>query len=187
MSSRIKFFKEAVKSIKTSGTVAPSSRFLSKRMLREIDFSNVDVIVELGPGNGAITKYILENLAPKATLICFEINDNFYDQLQELNHPQLIVLKASAEKIIDKLKKLNIHKVNYIISSLPLAIIPDEVSDEILDKSFEVLAKNGSFIQYQYSLSYFKKLKNVFKESISLEFEPLNIPPAFIYRCKKVE
>ncbi|WP_223269166.1 MULTISPECIES: class I SAM-dependent methyltransferase [unclassified Polaribacter] len=187
LSSKIKFFKEAVKNIKTLGTVAPSSRFLSKRMLREINFSKADVLVELGPGNGAITKYILERLSPKATLICFEINDNFYRQLQDLKHPQLIVLKASAENIIEELKKLHIYKVNYIISSLPLTIIPDEVSDEILDRSFEILAKNGSFIQFQYSLSYFKKLKKVFKESISLEFEPLNIPPAFIYRCKKVE
>ena len=186
MSSRIKFFKEAVKSIKTSGTVAPSSRFLSKRMLREIDFSNVDVIVELGPGNGAITKHILENLTPKSILICFEINDNIYDQLQEFKHPQLIVLKVSAEKIVDELKKLKIDKVNYIISSLPLTLIPEEVSNEILDKSFQVLIKNGVFIQYQYSLTYYKKLKEVFREAISLEFEPLNLPPAFIYRCKKV-
>lgn len=186
MSSRIKFLKEAVKNIKTLGTVTPSSRFLSKRMLREIKFSNADVIVELGPGSGAITKYILENLSPNSILICFEINDNFYQQLQELQHPQLIILKASAEKIVDELKKLQIDRVDYIISSLPLAIIPDKISNEILIKSFEVLSENGSFIQYQYSLSYFKKLKNVFKESISLEFEPLNIPPAFIYRCKKV-
>jgi phospholipid N-methyltransferase len=187
LSSRIKFFKEAVKNINTLGTVTPSSRFLSKRMLRKIDFSKADVIVELGSGNGAITKYILENLSPKATLICFEINDNFYKQLKELQNPQLIVLKSSAENIVKELKKLNINKVNYIISSLPLTIIPDEISDEILAKSFHVLEKNGTFIQYQYSLSYFRKLKNVFKESISLEFEPLNLPPAFIYRCKKVE
>lgn len=186
MSSRINFLKEAVKNIKTLGTVTPSSRFLSKRMLREINFSNAHVIVELGPGTGAITKHILDNLSPKATLICFEINNNFYQQLQELQHPQLIILKASAEKIVEELKKLEIHQVNYIISSLPLAIIPDEISNKILEKSFKILETNGSFIQYQYSLSYFKKLKKVFKESISLGFEPLNIPPAFIYRCKKV-
>jgi phospholipid N-methyltransferase len=187
LSSKIKFFKEAVRNIKTLGTVAPSSRFLSKRMLREINFSTAEVLVELGPGNGAITKYILNKLAPNSKLICFEINDNFYHQLKALKHPQLIVLKASAENIVEELKKLHIYKVNYIISSLPLTIIPDEVSDAILDKSFEILVENGSFIQFQYSLSYFKKLKKVFKESISLEFEPLNIPPAFIYRCKKVE
>ena len=184
MTSKINFFKEAVKNIKTLGTIAPSSRFLSKRMLKGIDFSNTHTIVELGPGNGAITKYILKNLSPEATLICFEINENFYQQLQELQHPQLIVLKVSAEKIVDELKKLNIVKVNCVISSLPLRLIPEEISAEILHKSFKILSANGTFIQYQYSLSYYKKLKKVFKESISLEFEPLNIPPAFIYRCK---
>lgn len=187
MSSRIKFFQEAVKNIQTLGTITPSSRFLCKKMLQKIDFSKADVIIELGPGSGAITKLILENLSPKARLICFEINDNFFNQLQGLNHPQLIVLKVSAETIEEELKKLNLNKVCHIISSLPLTIISEPVSDKILEKSYKVLVKNGTFIQYQYSLSYFKKLKKVFKEAISLEFEPLNIPPAFIYRCKKVE
>lgn len=186
MSNRIKFFKEALKNIKTLGTVTPSSRFLSKRMIKSIDFSNADIIVELGPGNGAITKYILKNLSSKAKLICFEINDNFYQQLNDLNNPQLIVIKSSAEKIDEELKKLDIEKVSYIVSSLPLTIIPEEISNEILSKAYNILEDKGTFIQYQYSLSYLKKLKKVFKESISLEFEPLNIPPAYIYRCKKV-
>ena len=187
MSNRIKFFQEAIKNVKTLGTVTPSSRFLSRKMIKKIDFTNAKILVELGPGNGAITKYILENLAPKAVLICFEINDNFYNQLKELQHPQLIVVNASAEKIEEELKKLNIGSVNYIISSLPFTIIPDDISDEILKKCYQVLENKGTFVQYQYSLTYFKKLKKVFKDAISLEFEPLNIPPAFIYRCKKVE
>jgi phospholipid N-methyltransferase len=187
LSDRIKFFQEAINNIKTLGTITPSSRFLSKKMLQKIDFKNAAVIVELGSGNGAITKFILENLSPNAILICFEINDNFYQQLKALKHPQLIVLKASAEKIEDELQKLNISKANYIISSLPLTIIPDEISNNILNTVYQVLENGGVFIQYQYSLSYYKKLKNVFESSIVLEFEPLNIPPAFIYRCKKVE
>ncbi|WP_298782035.1 rRNA adenine N-6-methyltransferase family protein [uncultured Polaribacter sp.] len=187
MLSRINFLKEAIKNLKTLGTITPSSRFLSKKMLKGINFSEADVLVELGPGNGAITKYILEKLSPKAILICFEINDSFYNQLQDLQHPQLVILKKSAENIEEELKKLKLHKANHIISSVPLTIIPDEISAKILQESYKTLNINGTFIQYQYSLTYFKKLKNVFKDSISLGFEPLNIPPAFIYRCKKVE
>lgn len=187
MSDRIKFLKEAFVNIKTLGTITPSSRFLSKRMLKEIDFSSVKVIVELGAGNGAITKFILKNLPPKAILICFEINNNFFSQLQVINHPQLILLKSSAENIEIELQKLNVNTVDFIISSLPLTIIPDNISEDILQKSYKVLDKNGSFIQYQYSLTYLKKLNSFFKDAISLGFEPLNIPPAFIYRCKKVE
>lgn len=154
-------------------------------MIKKIDFKNARVIVELGPGNGAITKHILKKIAPESTLICFEINANFYNQLIALNHPQLIVVKASAENIKEELQNYNFTKVDYIISSLPLTIIPEEVSDSILETSLEVLLDNGFFIQYQYSLTYFKKLKSVFKDSIKLDFEFLNFPPAFIYRCKK--
>ncbi len=107
----------------------PSSSFLSKRMLREIDFSQAEVIVELGPGNGAITKYIIEQLSPIARLICFEINNNFYSQLKEQKHPQLIVLNVSAGKIADELKKLNIKKVDYIMARGPVSRLPKDGSE----------------------------------------------------------
>lgn len=187
MTSRIKFFKEAIKSLKTTGTVTPSSRYLAKRMLSQINFSKAQVIVELGPGNGVITEFILEKLPANATLICFEINDSFHKQLLKIKNPQLVVVKASAEKIKEELFKLGISNCNHIISSLPLTIIPEEVSNVILEKSHQVLKTNGTFIQYQYSLTYYKKLKKVFFNGISLDFEPFNIPPAFVYRCKKLD
>lgn len=187
MTNKIKFFKEAIKNIKTSGTVMPSSKFLANRMLKNINFSEVEAIVELGPGNGAITQHILKRMPSNAVLVCFEINDNFYNQLIELNHKQLVVYKASAEEIEEKLEELGISKANHIISSLPLTIIPDKISKSILKKSFNVLQIGGTYIQYQYSLTYYRKLKTVFKDFISLDFEPLNFPPAFVYRCKKVD
>ncbi|MGJ8743057.1 MAG: class I SAM-dependent methyltransferase [Polaribacter sp.] len=155
-------------------------------MLKNINFATVEVIIELGPGTGAITKYILEQLPPNATLICFEINDSFYHQLLQINNPQLVVIKASAERMIEELNKLGIYNTKHIISSLPFTMLPDIVAKNILDVSYKFLENEGTFTQYQYSLTYYKKLKSVFKESISLEFEPLNFPPAFVYSCKKV-
>lgn len=172
--------------MKTSGTITPSSRFLAKKMLSDIDFEKANVLVELGPGNGAITRKILDKMHKDAVLICFEINDIFYQQLKKIENSQLVVLNASAENVQEELEKLGHSKSCHIISSLPLSIIPDGISDRILLNSFSTLETNGTFIQYQYSLTYFKKLKKVFKESISLGFEVLNIPPAFIYKCKKV-
>jgi phospholipid N-methyltransferase len=186
LSKRIDFFKVAMKSMKTSGTIAPSSRFLAKKMLDKIDFSSCKVLVELGAGNGAITHQILKKINPETQLICFEVNDYFYKELSEIKHPQLIVLKASAEEIQSELEKLGFSKACHIVSSLPLTIIPNEISNLILESSLESLEPNGTFVQYQYSLTYYKRLKAVFKEEISLGFELLNLPPAFVYRCKKV-
>ncbi|CAM1369986.1 Phospholipid N-methyltransferase [Tenacibaculum sediminilitoris] len=185
MGKKFNFFKEAVKNYKTSGTVVPSSRYLAAKMLKEIDFKTAEVIVELGPGNGAITQHILKKIKPKAVLICFEINDAFYKELKKIKHPQLIVLKDSAEAIKSQIEKLGYTKADYIVSSLPLTIIPKEISHSILVKSYNFLSYKGAFIQYQYSLTYYKKLKEVFGDAINLSFEPLNFPPAFIYKCVK--
>lgn len=186
MKKKFNFFREAIKNYKTSGTIVPSSRFLAKKMVEKIDFSNADIIVELGPGNGAITEHILKKIGRNTTLICFEINDAFFSELQKIEHPQLILLNASAENINEELLKLGVTYANHIISSLPLTIIPNEISTEILKASHKVLKTNGLFMQYQYSLTYLSKLKSVFGKGVSLHFEPINFPPAFVYACKKL-
>ena len=115
----------------------------------------------------------------------FEVNDVFYNNLKKINHPQLTVLKVSAEQIEKEMKKLGFSKACHIVSSLPLTIIPKTISSAILENSINSLQIDGTFIQFQYSLTYYKKLKSVFKKKISLDFELLNFPPAFVYRCKK--
>lgn len=185
LNKKIKFFKEAVKNYKTSGTVVPSSKYLANKMLNGIDFSTAKVIVELGPGDGAITKSILKKIQPQTTLVCFEINDGFFEELEKIQHNQIVLLKVSAENITEELNKLGFKEADYIVSSLPLTIIPKTISHTILKNSYSVLKNKGLFIQYQYSLTYYKKLKKVFGENIKLDFEPLNFPPAFIYKCTK--
>lgn len=185
MSKKFKFFREAVKNYKTSGTIIPSSRFLADKMLKSVNFSKAKVIVELGPGNGAITRRILKRIHPETLLICFEINDAFYEELLKINHPQLKILKKSATELERELKQLGFSEVDYVISSLPLTILPKKLSFRILKLTKDVLKQNGVFLQYQYSLTYYRKLKAVFGENIVLKFETLNIPPAFIYKWTK--
>ncbi|WP_298419320.1 rRNA adenine N-6-methyltransferase family protein [uncultured Kordia sp.] len=182
---RLKFFREAIRDIKTSGTIFPSSRFLSRRIVNNIDFSTVKVIVEFGPGNGIITKEILKRIQPHTKLITFEINEKFIESLDKIKHSQLIIEKVSAEDITPILKKHGYDKADCIISSLPLTNIPTEISDRILDNSYAAMEKDSLFVQYQYSLTYYKKLKEVFHDNVKLSFEAFNIPPAFVYIAKK--
>lgn len=182
---KLKFFREAIRDIKTSGTIFPSSRFLTRRIVNTINFSKVKVIVEFGPGNGIITKEILNRIPKGATLIAFEINDKFFQSLEKIKHSQLIIEKASAENVEAILKKHGFDKADCIISSLPLTNIPTEISDRILDNAYKAMKKDTLFVQYQYSLTYYKKLKEVFNDQVKLSFEAFNIPPAFVYIAKK--
>ncbi|RPD98559.1 16S rRNA (cytosine(1402)-N(4))-methyltransferase [Aureibaculum marinum] len=184
MQTKKAFIKEAIKNIKTSGTVAPSSRYLIQKMLKEVDFSKTNVIVEYGSGNGNFTKEILKKLSKDSQLICFEINDKFVEHLKKIKDPRLTILNESCENIKSVCKNLNITSIDYFISSLPLTNIPDNISCKILTESYNQLDNNGAFLQYQYSLTYYRKLKKMYNQ-VDLDFEIRNLPPAFIYKCKK--
>jgi len=186
LNNKIAFFKESLKSFKTTGTILPSSRFLINRMLSNVDFKNARVIVEYGPGNGIITEHILKRMHKDAVLICFEINKEFYNHLTKNSDSRLIVINQSAENIKLVLENNNFNFIDCFISSLPLSILPKEISHNILEASKEVLRNNGKFIQYQYSTSFLKIFKQVFgNNNVFLNFELLNVPPAFIYKCVK--
>jgi len=182
---RLKFFREAIRDIKTSGTIVPSSRFLTKRMVKSINFDTVKVIVEFGPGNGIITKEILKRVQPHTKVITFEVNEKFFQSLEKIKHSQLIIEKVSAEEIQPVLKKYGFDKVDCVVSSLPFTNIPQEISDRILKNTYEAMEDDSMFVQYQYSLTYYKKLKEVFNDKVKLSFEAFNIPPAFVYIAQK--
>ncbi len=187
MNNKRSFFKEAIKNIKTSGSLVPSSRHLIKTILEDVDFNTAKVIVEFGPGNGIITHQILKKLNKNAVLICFEVNLQFYEHLKQIDDDRLVVLNASAEEIKTELLKLNITTIDYCVSSLPLTNIPNVIAKNILINTKEILKNGGGFHQYQYTLSFFKKIKNIFdKENVKIKFEALNFPPAFVYKCKKI-
>ena len=77
------FLKNFLKNWKEVGSITPSSRFLTKKMLESIDFSKADTIVELGPGTGVFTKEILIRMKSNAKLIILETNHQFSENLKK--------------------------------------------------------------------------------------------------------
>lgn len=176
------FFAEFLKQGKNIGAVAPSSKFLVKKMIEPIDFTKVKCIVEFGAGTGNITQELLLGMPKDALLLVFEINKEFCEKLQGIKDPRIRIIKDSAENIEIYLKENNVEKVDYIVSSLPFSMIPNGIVRNIIVVAKKVLKPTGAFIQYQYSLNSYLKLKNTFK-NVDLNFTAINLPPAFIYTC----
>ena len=185
MPEKKRFLKQFWKEKKMVGAMAPSSRFLAKKMLKNIDFSTVKTLVELGPGTGVFTKEIIQKMAPDAILLVFELNDNFYESLKNLIHDSRVhLIHDSAEKIKHYLTEKQLDKTDYIISSLPLSNFPLTLRQTILEESKQALTENGKYIQFQYSLQNKRQINRIFPE-IDIEFTPLNFPPAFVLTCRK--
>ena len=175
---------EYINTLSKSGTVAPSSKFLIKKCLKNIDFKEAKVIVEFGMGEGCITGEILKKCAKDTLLLSFEINPKFYDYCQGKfkDYSNFKPYNESAFEFKKCLNELGIEKVDYFISSLPIALLDKQKAEALFQEAKTILSTNGQLIQYQYSLNNRRLINSVFPK-VTMDFTFLNLPPAFIYHC----
>lgn len=185
MSEKQSFIKHFWKEKKMVGAMAPSSKFLAKKMLKHVDFTNSRVLVELGPGTGVFTEEILNKMNSDAILLVFELNESFSNHLKKhFVDKRVHIIHDSADQIETYLAKFGLEKADAVISSLPLANFPGDLRTSVLKASHNALKDEGMYIQFQYSLQSKKYIKKFFRD-ISLNFALFNFPPAFVYTCRK--
>ena len=182
--SRAQFLKEFFKRGNKVGSVAPSGRFLIRKMLKGLDFQHASVVVELGPGEGCITRELIGKIGPETKLFVFEMNETFVAQFLDFQDPRVVVVCDSAENVGKYLAAQGITQVDYVISSLPLTLFPVELKTNIIGAVHGLLRPGGVLRQYQYSTTAMKLLKAFFGK-VKLDYTPFNIPPAFVYSCTK--
>lgn len=179
------FFQRFWKSKKMVGAISPSSSFLTNKMLENIAFDTTKVLVEIGPGTGVFTKKVLSKMHADSIFLVFELNTDFFQELQtSIVDKRVVFINDSAEKLQEYLDRLNISKVDVIISSLPLSNFYQRLTLKLLHIFRTCLSDTGKFIQFQYSLKQRKELKHVFSK-VEITFTLWNIPPAFVYTCSK--
>lgn len=185
MQDSLLFFSAFLKHPKEIGSVMPSSKFLVNKLLEGVDFGNAKCIVEFGPGTGCITAEILKRARKDCNVLCFEINEDMHNYLKNnLKDKRLTLVNDSAENIKKHVKKLNIEKVDYVVSGLPFSNLSDRKKCVIIKETKNTLRDNGKFVIYQF-VSSIKKVLAYYFSTVYTKFIPLNIPPVFIYVCEK--
>jgi phospholipid N-methyltransferase len=177
--NKLNFLREAMKSFRSTGAIASSSPALVNRLIRPIPTGANVRIIELGPGDGCVTNALLKKLGPNAEVHAFEINEVFVKKIQGIKESRLRVLPVGAECINEYFSP---ESIDFVVSSLPLSMIPQEVKEQILRQSKVVLRPKGQFLQYQYALQDYSLLKGYFN-NVSVNFTLANLPPAFVYTC----
>ena len=184
MNQHIGFLKEGIKNMKTVGSIARSSKFLCKAMIKHINFEKARTIVEFGAGDGVITKHLLEAMHPDCRLVCFEVNPSFCKILREIDDERLILIEDSAERVEYYLETHQLDKADYVVSAIPFVALPDELAYRIVDAAKGALAKGGLFIQFHYSLLLKKMYLRIFG-NVDTHWAPINFPPAFVVVSEK--
>jgi phospholipid N-methyltransferase len=183
----LKFVWQYFTKPRTVGAIAPSSRFLARKIIKPVDFNKARCIVEFGPGTGVFTKQLLEKRKPDTVLILIERNEDFCKILLKKyeNVPNLHIINGSAEKIGTYLFDRGFPHADCIVSGLPFASLPNDVSERIITQAKKHLHPQGNFITFQYTL-FKKDFFNRFFRSIEITREIRNLPPAYVLNCRNI-
>lgn len=185
MQQRFDFLRESIKSLRVTGSVAPSSRFLCRSIVSKIDPKQASVVVEMGPGDGVITRFILDRLGPDTRLLIFEINETFVTKIkQTFDDPRLTVIHDSAENMGEHLLQHGIESIDYVVSGIPFLMLPDSLAEKITAECRRWLRTGGLFIQFHYAPMMINFYRRVFG-NVQVDFIPLNMPPAIVLSCIK--
>jgi len=163
------------------GSVTPSSAWLVEALLAPIPWGT-STIVELGAGTGVITREILKRLPPGGRAFIFEQDAGLRAALQEA-YPQFTV-EAHAEQLYSVVTNAGIEQVDCVVSALPFTTLPEQTREVILADVLQVLKPGGLFIAFQYSLHMRERFCTRF-DQVTLRYVPFNVPPAFVYCCRK--
>nr|WP_310524264.1 methyltransferase domain-containing protein [Polymorphobacter sp.] len=167
------------------GSVIPSSRRLTQRLLAAIDWSQARTIVEYGPGTGVVTRALLARMGPEARLFAFETNGEFVAYLRRsIADPRLTVIDGSAETVAAVLAAAGLSQCDAAVSSLPFSIMPPRVRLRIVAATAGVLVPGAPMVGYQYSTRWVAELRRAF-DHVSVRFEPRNWPPAFVFTARR--
>ncbi|HTU36206.1 MAG TPA: methyltransferase domain-containing protein [Candidatus Acidoferrum sp.] len=189
------FAIQAVSDFRTVGAIAPSSRYLAHAMLGPLPLETARVVVEVGPGTGAMTHALLDLIPSHATLLAFEINSRFSRYLKtRISDPRLVVINGSAETIQKEVDRRGYERVDAVVSSLALGLMSDTKRRAFLGGLASLLGDAGVFTQYQYIHRLQIKNRRIRKfclarllrayfSSVQRTTIWRNLPPAFVFAC----
>ncbi len=174
------FFKRFLKRPFQIASIVPSSKALVERVASKLDFSQPRVIAEYGPGEGVHSREIARRMTPDSHLLLFELDAAFAGDLkrQFADDPRVHVIHGDAATLPNELKRRGFDQCDYILSGIPFSILQIEKKRALLQKTYDALAPDGSFIIYQVT-NELKQHARLFEHGES-EYFLQNIPPMFI-------
>ena len=170
-------------------SLAPSSPWLSRTTVRNVDWDRARVVVELGAGTGPITKVLAERAPATCRVLVLERDGDFAKILRErfAHLPNFEVIEGDCRDLGQMLADRGIDRADYIISGLPVPSFPKDLQLDLFRVVKKVLAPEGSYNQITEMPLVYLGLYRKFFDDVRFAFEPRNFPPAGAYFCRGIK
>lgn len=191
MNENIQFLQAFLKNPLKVGAITPSSPELAQKMIEGIAPNENNIVLELGVGTGAITKYLQDILPNEDSYLGIELDKDLVKSLKRKYHDLKIVRGNACETSLIH-QKSNLGKVGYIICCLPFVSLPNEVGEKILSEIDKFMQAGCVFRTFQYAHGYYMpsaiKLREFMRKrygkSRRSRLIVKNVPPAYTLTWK---
>lgn len=176
----------------TVGAIAPSSRRLARRMMHGVEWRPGVRIVEFGPGTGPFTEAILARLPAGGRYLGIDRDEVFIEALRR-RFPSLEFVHDSVANLKGIADARTLLPVDHVVSGLPFASLPGEVTEATLQALHGALRRGGTFTTFQYvhavgfaaARRFRDRMLRLFGPMEHWSLELLNVPPAFAFTWRK--
>ena len=191
MNENIQFLQAFLKNPLKVGSIAPSSPELAQKMIEGIRPDENNIVIELGVGTGAITKYLQEKIPNGKSYLGIELDQDLVKSLKK-KYEDLKIVRGNACDTFSIHQKSNLGKAGYIICCLPFVSLPNEVGEKILSEIDGFMQQGCTFRTFQYAHGYYMpsaiKLREFMRrrygKSRRSKLIVKNVPPAYTLTWK---
>jgi phospholipid N-methyltransferase len=180
------FFGKFLKHGTKIASLAPSSPWLSRATVGNVDWAKAKVVVELGAGTGPITRVIADRAGPGTRVVVLERDADFAKILRDrFSHlPHFDVIEGDVRDLAAMLDGRGIGRVDHLISGLPVPSFPKDLQLALFRVVKDVLDPAGTYNQITEIPWVYQGLYRKFFDDVRFVFEPRNFPPAGAYYCR---
>ncbi len=192
MNESIEFIQAFLKNPAKVGAIAPSSPELARRMIEGIRPSADNIVLELGVGTGAITKFVQDIVPDERSYLGIELDRMMVRSLKK-NYPDLKIVRGSAVDAQAIHARSGLGKVGHIICCLPFVSLPNDLGAKILNEVDGFMQQGCTFRTFQYAHGYYLPSAIKLRAFMRDRFGPSkrsslivkNMPPAYTLSWSK--
>lgn len=163
------------------GSAFPASMKMVDHLLGPLDWSQIELLIEYGPGSGRFTFEILRRMRPDARLMAIETGAEFARSLRsDCDDHRLIVVEGSAQEVNRHLDHHGLDQGDCIVTGLPFSTLEPAEGDAIMRESALALKSSGQLAAYQMRTAIRPLIERHFSD-LRDAYEWWNIPPCHLY------
>jgi phospholipid N-methyltransferase len=186
MKENLRFLQAFLKNPTKVGAIAPSSPELAREMISDLRPDRNNIILELGVGTGAITRFIEPILPDNDSYLGIELDPRLHSELR-VKFPALKIIQASAADAYEIHRRSGLGPVRYLLCCLPFVSLPAAVAEQIYDEIDKFMEDGCMLKVFQYAHGYYlppalrlrERMRRRYGRSRRSPLVVRNVPPAY--------